>query len=52
MTRHTLIDLNPNDYSQGLHDYPYMVKSQIDRSSGSCNTVDDTVNVFQIKWKT
>ena len=27
MTRHTLIDLNPNDYSQGLHDYPYRVKS-------------------------
>ena len=51
MTRPTLIDLNSDKYTQGLHYYPFVVN--LDRSNGSCNTLDDPSNkyVFQTKQK-
>ena len=39
MTRSCLIDLNPDEYSQGLRYYPFMVK--LDRFHGSWKTPDD-----------
>ena len=33
----TLIDLNYNEYNQGLRYYPFMVN--LDRCNGSCNTL-------------
>ena len=42
MTRSTLIDLNDDEYNQGLHYYPFMVN--LDRCNGSCNTPDDLSN--------
>ena len=35
----TLINLHPNEYSQELHYYPFVVK--LDRCVGGCNTLDD-----------
>ena len=32
----TIINLHPNEYTQGLHQYPFEVK--LDRCVGSCNT--------------
>ena len=51
MTRPTLIDLNSDKYTQGLRYYPFVVN--LDRSNGSCNTLDDPSNkyVFQTKQK-
>ena len=37
-----LINLHPNDYTQGLHYYPFAVK--LDRCVGSCNTPNDLSN--------
>ena len=37
MTIPTLINLNPNDYSQGLHYYPSAVN--VDQCTESCNTL-------------
>ena len=34
MTQPTLINLHPNEYSQGFHYYPFAVK--LDRCIGSC----------------
>ena len=46
----TLINLHPNEYSDELHYYPFVVKSEIDISS--CNTLNTYLkNVFQIKQK-
>ena len=42
MTRSTLIDLNDDEYNQGLRYYPFMVN--LDRCNGSCNTPDDLSN--------
>ena len=39
MTRTTLIDFNPDENSQGLRYYPFMVN--LDRCTESCNTLDD-----------
>ena len=39
ITRPTLIDLNPDEYNQGLCYYPFLVS--LDRCNGSCNTLDD-----------
>ena len=46
-----LINLHPNQYSQGLCYYPFVVSS--DRSVGSCNTLNDLSieYVFQTKQK-
>ena len=37
-----LINLHPNDYSQELRNYPFAVN--LDRCTGSCNTLDDLSN--------
>ena len=47
MIRPTLINLHPNEYSQGLSYYPY-----IDRCVGSCNTLDDLSNRVSVPNKT
>ena len=39
MTQSTLINLHPNEYSPGFCYYSLMVN--LDRCSGSCNSVDD-----------
>ena len=44
MTISTLIDLNLNEYNQGLCHYPLTIN--LDRSNGSCNTlVDPSCNI-------
>ena len=42
MIQPTLINLHPNEYSQGFHNYPFAVKS--DRCAGSCSTLNDLSN--------
>ena len=39
MTRPTLIDLNSDEYNQGLCYYPFMVN--LHRYNGCCDTLDD-----------
>ena len=46
----TLINLHPNEYSQEFHYYPFSVK--LDRSSGSCNTLNDSSKKACIPNKT
>ena len=50
MTHPALIDLYPNQYSQELHCYPFVVK--LDRYVGSCNTLNDKSNKVCIPNKT
>ena len=38
----THINLNPNEYSQEFHFYPFLVK--LDRCVGRCNTMNDLSN--------
>ena len=50
MARPTLVDLNLDEYNQGLHYYPFMVG--LGRWNGSWNTLDDPFNktrLFQPK---
>ena len=47
---HTLIDLNPDKYNQGLHYYPFMVN--LDRCNGCFNTLDDSSNKICVLSKT
>ena len=42
MIQPTLINLNPNEYNQELHYYPF--KDKPDRSVGTCNTLKDLSN--------
>ena len=55
MTQPTLINLRPNEYSEGLRYYPFAV--HLDRRVGSFNTFNDPIvnnlikYVFQIKQK-
>ena len=42
MTQSALINLHPNEYGQKFHYYPSAVK--LDRSVGSCNTLNDLSN--------
>ena len=51
-TQPTLINLHPNEYSQGLCYYPFAVN--LNRLVGSCNTLNGLSNrvVFQTKQKT
>ena len=42
MIQLTLINLNPNEYTQGLRYYSFAVN--LDRSIGSCNTLNDLSN--------
>ena len=39
MPQPTLINLNPNEYIQEFHYYPFIAK--LDRSVGYCNTLND-----------
>ena len=41
MTQPTLIDLNPNEYSQEFHYYPL---DRLDRCIGSCNNLNNLSN--------
>ena len=38
MTQPILINLHSNEYSQGIHYYPFVVK--LDRCFGSCNKAE------------
>ena len=42
MTQPTLINLDPNEYSQELHYYPFVIN--LDRCTGGCITLDDLWN--------
>ena len=46
----TLINLDPNEYSQELHYYPFAVK--LDKCVGSCNTLNDLSNKVCVPTKT
>ena len=48
--QHTLISLNPNEYSQKVHYYPFVVK--LDICVGSCNTLNDLSNKVCVAYKT
>ena len=50
-TQPTLINLNPNEFNQELHNYPFAVN--LDKCSGSCNTltIHPAEYVFQTKQK-
>ena len=50
MTQPILINLNPNEYSQEFHYYPFVVK--LDRYVGSCNTLNDLSNKVCVPNKT
>ena len=50
MIQPTLINLHPNEYSQEFHNYPFAVK--LDRSVGSCNTLNDLSNKVCVPNKT
>ena len=46
----TLINLDPNEYNQESHYYPFAIK--LDRCVGSCNTLNDLSNKVCIPNKT
>ena len=50
MTQRTLINLDPNEYTQEFHCYSAAVK--LDICAGSCNTVNDLSNKVRIPNKT
>ena len=50
MTRHTLLNLHPNEYSQGFHYYQFTVK--LDTCVVSCNTLNDLSNKVCVLNKT
>ena len=50
MIQPTLINLNPNQYSQEFHYYPFAVK--LDRCFGSCNTLNNLSNIVFVLNKT
>ena len=50
MTQFTLINLHANEYSQEFHYYPFAIK--LDRSVGSCNTLNDLSNKVYVPNKT
>ena len=50
ITRPSLINLNPDEYSQGLRYYSFSVK--INRCNGSCNTSNDFLNRICVPNKT
>ena len=49
-SQHTLINLHFNEYTQGLHYYPFAVN--LDRSTGSCNTLNNLSNKICAPSKT
>ena len=50
MIQPTLINLHPNDYSQGLRYYPFAVN--LDRCAGSCNAINNLSNRVCVPKKT
>ena len=50
MARTILIDLNSNEYNQGLCYYPFVVN--LDRCNESCNTLNDSSNKICVPNKT
>ena len=50
MTQSILINLDPNEYSEELHYYPFAVK--LDRCIGNCNTLNDLSNKVCVPNKT
>ena len=50
MIQLTLINLHPNEYSQEFHNYLFTVK--LDRSVGSCNTLNGLSNKVCVPSKT
>ena len=50
MTQPILIKLYPNEYSQDIHNYPFVVK--LDRFVLSCNTLNDLSNKVCVPNKT
>ena len=50
MIQPTFIRLHPNEYSQGFHYYPFVVK--LDRCVGSCNIPNDLSNKVCVPNKT
>ena len=48
MIQSTLINLHPNEYNQESHYYPFVDK--LDRSVGSCNTLNDLSNKVCIPY--
>ena len=50
MTHPILINLHPNEYSQEFHYCPFAIK--LDRSVGSCNTLNDLSNKVCVPNKT
>ena len=49
-TQPTLISLSPNEYTQGIHYYPFAIN--LDRFFGSCNTVSELFNRVHVPNKT
>ena len=49
-TRRTLINLNPNEDSEGLHFCPFVATS--DKRVGSCNTLNELSNKVYVPNKT
>ena len=50
MTKPTLTDLNPDEYSQGLDQYPFVANSN--RCYGIYNTIDDPSGKICLQNKT
>ena len=50
ITQPTLINLQPNEYSQEFHYYPFSVK--LDRCAESCNTINNLSNKVCVPNKT
>ena len=50
MIQPTLTNLHPNEYSEELHHYLFIVK--LDRCVGSCNTLNDLSNKVCVPNKT
>ena len=50
MIQPTLINLHPNEYSQELHYYPFLVN--LDRCVRSCNNLNDLSNKVNVPSKT
>ena len=50
MIQLTLINLHPNEYTQGLRYYPFALN--LDRSMGSCNVLNNLSNKVCIANKT
>ena len=50
ITQPTLMNLHLNEYIEGLHYYPFI--RNLDRSMGSCNTLNDLSNKRCVAIKT